>query len=816
MPAWCTDPLGETMKAVLRTAFALPATFLAAAAMAQTGATPPLPDSMPQNIPSIDVIGVTPLPGLGSPINEVPAAVQTLSGDDLWRQHTLNMEDYLNRNLNGVNVNAIQSNPFQLDVTYHGFRASPLLGAPVGLSVYQDGVRVNEAFGNTVNWDLIPESSIATTTLISGSNPAFGLNTLGGAISVRTQDGRGAPGTSMQFLGGSFGRGDAQGQTGGTFGNFADGDFDYFLTGNYFHEDGWRDDSPSLVRQLFGKVGWQNGTDALHLSYNWANNDLIGNGVVPLAMYARDHQAIYTSPDQTENRLHFLNLTASHSFTDTLLLSGNVYYRDLMTRTLNGDDNDDFDGEACENDVPGGLAGDFSGAADLGGIAACAHGVDRRSRIHQRAFGSGWELTASHTLLGMRNQGVVGIEFSSTLNAFGQAQQYRNLSEARATIPLDNPFNPVLDINGLAGQSLIYGAYVTDTLSPTDWLHLIASARYNRNKEKLNGHTFDADDPTTPEAMTIDHGFNRLNPALGFTLTPTRTLTFYADYNEGSRSPSLIELGCADPDKPCGMPNNFASDPELKQVVSRTFEVGARGSFAGQLLGWDVNLYHTRNSNDIQFVQKNTTEGYFDNIGTTRHQGFDLGLHGRIQHLTWRAGYSFIDATYRSSFSMNAGGNSSCVGPDDDTCFITVNSGNRMTLIPRHTGRIALGYAVTAKWNVGVNLLMASGQFLTGNENNANHAGGTTGYGGDVLGSGRSGGYTIVNLDTDYRVAPNVELFMHVINLLDRKYATGGFLTDNAFDASGNWQNDADDRTNENFIAPGPPIAAWIGVRVRF
>ncbi len=808
------------MKATFRSALALAlcAGLAVPVASAQIGGTSSgaAADPAPQEIPSIDVIGVTPLPGLGVPLDQVPTAVQLATGEDIRRRHALNLEDYLNQHLNGVNVNAMQNNPFQLDVTYHGFRASPLLGAPVGLSVYQDGVRVNEAFGNTVNWDLIPESSIATTTLISGSNPTFGLNTLGGAISVRTKDGRSDPGSLMQFSGGSFGRGDAQAQTGGTFGHFAGGNFDYFITGNYFHEDGWRDASPSLVRQLFGKLGWENDTDMLHLSYNWANNDLIGNGVVPVSLYEQDHKAVYTSPDLTRNRLHFLNLTASHGFTDTLLLSGNVYYRDLKTRTLNGDDNDDFEADDCRNNVPGGLGGDFSAASSPGDIAVCAHGIDRRSHIRQRAFGTGWELTESRRLYGLQNQGVVGVDFSSTLDSFAQVQQYRNLSAQRATIPLDSPFNPLLDINGLAGQSLIYGAYVTDTLSPTGWLHLTASARYNRNKEKLNGHTFDPEHPDTPEPMVIDHGFNRLNPAIGFTLTPTRTLTLYADYNEGSRSPSLIELGCADPERPCGMPNSFASDPELKQVVSRTFEIGARGSVMGKLLGWNANLYHTRNANDIQFVQKNTTEGYFDNIGTTRHQGLDLGLHGELRRLTWSAGYSFVDATYRSGFSLNAGGNSSCVGSDNDACLIEVRPGNRMPLIPRHTGRLALGYAVTDKWDVGINLLMASGQFLTGNENNANHAGGNTGYGGRVLGSGRTGGYVIVNLDTNYKIASNVDLFMHVINLFDRKYATGGFLTSSTLDAHGQWQNNEADRVNENFIAPGPPIAAWVGIRVRF
>ena len=55
--------------------------------------------------------------------------------------------------------------------------------------MFQDGVRINEPFGDGVNWDLIPNPAIATITLMPGSNPVFGLNTLGGAISITTKNG---------------------------------------------------------------------------------------------------------------------------------------------------------------------------------------------------------------------------------------------------------------------------------------------------------------------------------------------------------------------------------------------------------------------------------------------------------------------------------------------------------------------------------------------------------------------------------------------------------------------------------------------------
>ncbi|HZF19189.1 MAG TPA: Plug domain-containing protein, partial [Burkholderiales bacterium] len=124
-------------------------------------------------LPSVEVIGVTPLPGFGVPVNEIPSNVQAVTGAEISRQHSITLPDFMNERLPGVSINENQSNPFQPDVTYRGFSASPLLGTPQGLSVYQDGVRINEPFGDTVNWDLIPTAAISTINLIPGSVPLF-------------------------------------------------------------------------------------------------------------------------------------------------------------------------------------------------------------------------------------------------------------------------------------------------------------------------------------------------------------------------------------------------------------------------------------------------------------------------------------------------------------------------------------------------------------------------------------------------------------------------------------------------------------------
>src|SRR6202162_15454 len=204
---------------------------VAAAADADAPANP----AAAQELQQVVVIGNAPLPGLGLPLNRIPANVQTANSEDMQRQQSLDLADYLNNNFSGVNVSESADNPFQLDINYHGFTASPLLGAPEGLSVYVDGVRVNESFGDTVNWDLIPEAAISTVTLMSGSNPVFGLNTLGGALSVHTKGGHDNPGTELEAYGGSFGRRSFKGETGGGVGGF-----DFFLTPTFFRAAGLR------------------------------------------------------------------------------------------------------------------------------------------------------------------------------------------------------------------------------------------------------------------------------------------------------------------------------------------------------------------------------------------------------------------------------------------------------------------------------------------------------------------------------------------------------------------------------------------------
>ena len=220
----------------------------------------------------IEVVGQTPL-GTGVGIDQIAANVQVVTSEEIREQRALDLADFMKRNLASVFVNEAQSNPLQPDVQYRGFVGSPLLGLPQGIAVYQDGVRINEPFGDTVNWALIPDSAIDTVYLMPGSNPLFGLNALGGAISINTKDGFTSPESRAEIYGGSFARVGLQAETGRSVGD----DFGYFVTGSYLEEDGWRDFSPTQATQLFGKLSWRLPQSAIDLSINLADTDLIGS-----------------------------------------------------------------------------------------------------------------------------------------------------------------------------------------------------------------------------------------------------------------------------------------------------------------------------------------------------------------------------------------------------------------------------------------------------------------------------------------------------------------------------------------------------------
>ena len=265
---------------------------------------------------------IGPLPGLGLTKEEIPGNVQSISAKEIKEAHSLSITDLMNRKLQSVTVNDYQGNPFQMDVQYRGFTAGPQIGTPQGLSVFFDGIRVNEPFGDVVNWDMIPMNALAGVDVFPGSNPIFGLNTLGGAFTLKTKDGFSNYGFDADVLTGSFGRKQLQAEAG-----WNNGTIGLFAAGNFFLEDGWRDNSPSKVNQFFSKASYRGEKLDLNLSTLLVQTDLVGNGVLPSQMYEQDRNASYTSEDTTKNKLQQFQLSGSYFVNDSFTVTAQVYRR---------------------------------------------------------------------------------------------------------------------------------------------------------------------------------------------------------------------------------------------------------------------------------------------------------------------------------------------------------------------------------------------------------------------------------------------------------------------------------------------------------
>ncbi len=527
---------------------------------------------------TVTVTGVTPIDSKGLPKEKVSANVQSVEDEDIRRHESFNLTDFMRRNLESVTANDDQNNPFQPNISYRGYFASPLLGTPIGLSVYQDGVRVNEPFGDTVNWDLIPQIAISNMEMIPGSNPLFGLNTLGGAISVHTKSGFSHPGLRAQAYGGSFGRKALQAEYGGS-----KGQFDWFFAGNIAEDDGWRPFSHSAVHQAFGKVGWEDDDTDLDFSFTFADNKLNGVGPVPDSFYAQDQRAIYTARDFTENTLFFFNLKGTHKFTDHLSIAGNSYYRGNTVNSLNSNTGNLEQGCDTSQDCQ-----------DQG----LNPGSNLTGRTVQDGSGVNLQLTSTYPLFDHENQLTVGGGYNAGHTHFIQAGQDAVINDQRVVIGV-TPFTTSVDVKG---ENDYYTAFLTDTFSVMPWLHVNGAVGWNRADIRLLDRI--------GTALNGDHSFERWNPSAGVTFnplkalelkTPLQELTAYANYNEGFRAPTPVELACADPNAPCSLPNSFVADPALKPVVSQTFEAGIRGKFS-EALHWNLALYHSRSSNDILFI----------------------------------------------------------------------------------------------------------------------------------------------------------------------------------------------------------------------
>lgn len=767
----------------------------AGAAYGQT-APSPQPGNAAVLLPTIDIFSTTPLSGTGVDVDKVPAAVTSIDSRQISQTKSPSIVKALAQQTPSIDVQNVTGNTFQPDVYFRGFDASPVSGTPQGLAVYQNGIRINEAFGDTVNWDLIPTSAVRSIDVIS-NNPAFGLNALGGALSVQMKDGFTFQGTTIDVMGGSYRRLQSSLQWGKQVGNFA-----AYLSVEGAQDGGYRDFSSSQIRRVYGDIGYKTDSAELHLNVGAADNFFGATSAAPAELLGQSWSSVYTRPQNSRNQVGYINATANVDISPTWSLQGSLHFRSFYQTTADGNSTNVQpcanpallcfnDNVTPANDLNGAqLANPFPANATLGEID--------RTWTQTTSVGGTAQATNTDKLFGHDNHFVVGGSLDHGVTNFGASAEIGtvlpNYFVQGSGIFLGASGNPVSDGPvGLRATNTYAGLYALDTFDVTPRLSVSGGGRLNVAnivlQDQLGGN------------VNGNDTFTRFNPMIGATYKLTSEITAYAGYSEANRAPTPLELGCANAVQPCILASFLVSDPALKQVVARTFELGLRGShdFGENVgrLGWKLGAYRTENQDDILNVPDPVQQGfgYFQNVGATRRQGIEAEVDFKADRFSVYGSYAYIDATFLNALTL--GSNSPFHDPV--TGNISVSPGNQLPMTPHHRLKIGGDYAVTPDFKIGADVLAVSSQYFAGDGSNQ---------------FAQLPGYAVVNADASYQVTKAVQIYARVENVLDNRYYTYGTF----FDTSQipNFGNGGNPFTDPRSLSPAQPRSFYAGMRATF
>lgn len=732
---------------------------------------------------TVEIISVAPIDTRGMARDKIPSPVQQATAEEMHEAQAINLPDYMRRFLGSVNINDVQNNPFQPDVNFRGFSASPLLGVPQGLAVYFNGFRFNEPFGDTVNWDLIPQGAIEQMTLHSGSNAVYGLNALGGALAITTKSGFSAPGHNLEAYGGSWGRNSEEIQSG--WNNSTAG---YFLDLRNFHENGWRNFSPTNIKLAFGKWSLQTEKTTLNLTLSGNDDKMFGNGAVPVQLARQDWDAVFTHPDETTNRFFLSMLDGSWQVTNRLQLTANAYFRQLRSGNFNGDESDyeacerrRVEGYLCDDDGSGRRVRDTDGQF-VAASPSVEGAINNINQTNQRSYGGSAQAALDHELLGWQSRFLTGGSYNQGTASFDSNTELARLDASRGTVGSGILLNePRVGLNTLTE---LINWYFSDTLTPTEALNIAIAGGYNRASIQLIDRLGDE--------LDGQHVYHRFNPSVGVTYAPLEEISAYANYSESNRAPTAVELSCANPEQPCKLPNAFISDPPLKQVVAKTWEAGFRGRWKevwGGAINWNAGFFHTDNSNDILFISSGELrgQGYFDNVGNTLRQGLELGLNGDYQQVRFAMNYTLLDATFETPFFASSPNNPRAVDG-----VIGVNKGDVIPSIPRTMLKASADWAILKELTVGLDMYYNSGQYFRGDEANLNP---------------QTPDYAVFNLRAEYRYNDHLTVFARIENMFNRHYNSFGTYGTAAEVLGPQY-------TDQRFVGVGAPFGGWAGFRL--
>lgn len=756
-------------------------------------------------------VNMSPIAGSELPISKYPAAVGRASQADIAKFHADSVPEVLQNTVPGVVLSDAQGNVYQRSLQYRGFDASPVNGQAQGLAVYQNGVRINEAFGDIVNWDFLPDNAIEGISIL-GANPVYGLNALGGAVGIVMRDGFNFQGVEIDSRFGSYGHAQGSVAVGQRSGPWA-----AFVAGEYIRDGGYRDFSEADIRRIYADIGVKGDGNEFHINYTGADNKVGVTAAVPEALLDLGWDRTFTSPQTTDNNMSMVSVNGSVKATDTLTFSGVAYNRWFKQKHVDGNiaEAEDCGGDVClDGEKAENAAGD-----DMPFDPTLSYGTIDRTSQDARSYGASLQATEKARLFGFPNQFVVGASYdhgevdytaSSELGYFLPRYVVSSFSTPFYLAEPDD-YSP----RNLSTTNDYAGVFFSNTTELTSRLSFTFGGRYNHARIEIQDNT-----GVSPE-LNGDHTFERFNPMAGATYALAPGLTLYGGYSEANRAPTAAELACADPDNPCLIESFLTADPPLKQVVSHTFELGLRGNLASwsdrSSLQWTAGLFRTENTDDIiAIASQSNGRGYFANAGDTLRQGVELGLTYRDQRWSTYANYAFIDATFRTANVLASPDNPNddaiincttlapVVDRDTEPVCVQVNSGDRLPGVPRHRFKAGADYRVTRAWNVGADVVAASNQIFFGDEGNDNAP---------------LPGYARVNLRTSYDVTDHVQIYGLVNNVFDARYGLfGAFFNKEAGESAGTPDGTGDllDNSNGRSITPAPPVTAYGGIKVRY
>ncbi|WP_291859294.1 TonB-dependent receptor [Bradyrhizobium sp.] len=736
----------------------------------------------------------TPTAGSGMDVDKVPASINAFGAGQIARIGSLNIADALQQQVPGTVVSEVTGNPFQPDIQFRGFVASPVAGTPQGLAVYQNGVRVNEAFGDIVNWDLIPTAAIRSVTVVT-NNPAFGLNALGGAVNVQMKDGFNYRGAEINTMGGSFVRVQSSAQWGKEVDNFA-----VYGALEGLHDGGFRNFSASNVRRFYGDVGYRSDASEFHLSVGVANNNFGAAATVPVELLQQSWGATYTTPQTTANRVGYLNLTGKVEVTPTWTIEGAAHVRVFQQKTVDGNPTATEPCAAdpallCFNDdsTPGNglngaqLVNSFGPTAVLGQID--------QTTTRSTTTGASLQATNTDQLFGHNNQFTVGASFDSGVTRFGASAELGTIGSnyvvSGSGIFLGPSGNPIaIGPVSLRTTNRYTGLYALDTFDVTDTFSITAGGRFNHARIELEDQI--------GVALNGTHTFSRFNPTIGGTYKITPGLTAYAGYSEANRAPTPLELACSDPARPCLIAAFLIADPPLKQVVSRTVEAGLRGSKDLNIgtLGWKLGVFRSDNKDDILAIPSPELQGfgYFQNVGSTRRQGIEAQVNLTSKALQLYASYALVDARFLDPLQVGSASPFADVNGN-----VQILPGNRIPAIPRNRVKAGINYSVTDAFKVGGDALFVGSQYFVGDESNQ---------------AQRLPSYAVFNLHASYQIDKTFQIYARADNVFDNRYATYGTFFDTG-DVP-NFANGGAPFTDPRSLSPARPRAFYAGLKATF